>query len=40
MRKIRILGLLAVILVTAGIVTSAYACPAGYVPCGNACCPR
>lgn len=39
MRIVRALGLIAIMLATTGIVTSAYACPPGYRQCGPACCP-
>jgi hypothetical protein len=39
MDTIRILALLAALLATTCVVTPASACPNGYFPCGNACCP-
>ena len=39
MRIARILGLIAAILATSCSLTPVFACPAGYVPCGSACCP-
>ena len=40
MRMIRILALFAALLATASFTADAFACPAGYFPCGGACCPR
>jgi len=39
MRTLNILLTVATILATSCVATSASACPIGYVPCGNACCP-
>ena len=36
---IRILGLAAMLLAATSLVTPAFACPGGYAPCGDACCP-
>jgi hypothetical protein len=41
MRTLKALGILMVAtLATTSLVTSVSACPAGYVACGGACCPR
>jgi hypothetical protein len=40
MRTLKVLGVLAALLLaTVSLTTSVAACPAGYVPCGGACCP-
>ncbi len=39
MRTIRILGILAIVLATTCVSTSASACSKGYFRCGGACCP-
>ncbi len=36
---VRVIGFITIMLATTGVVTSAYACPPGYHPCGPACCP-
>jgi hypothetical protein len=39
MRTLNIFAIVATILATSCVATSASACPIGYVPCGSACCP-
>jgi hypothetical protein len=41
MRTLKALGVLAALLLaTTSLATSVSACPAGYVACGGACCPK
>jgi hypothetical protein len=40
MTTLRILGFLAMLMSATVALAPAYACPAGYVSCGGACCPR